>query len=167
MQVLELVRSWRLNLVAHRLLNPTTMPDVRPARSPARPRLLPARVRAAAALVLAGSAVLAACITPSIPIPPPDQDGMTFEMNLEAGTATFSYEPADVFAGAVVYIFNRDVGRGVIETARADGSVGPSAPVPAAIGDQIVVTFDVDGEATGTCVVLDATGVDETATCAP
>jgi hypothetical protein len=141
------------------------MLPVRPARPSLRSAVHPGRAwrRAAVAML----ALVGGCITPSIPIPPPDQDGMTFEMNLEAGTTTFSYAPADVFAGAVVYIFNRDAGRGVIETARPDGSVGPSAPIPAAIGDQIVVTFDVDGEATGTCVVLDASGVDETATCAP
>ena len=125
------------------------------------------RARSTRLLLCAVLAAAVACITPSIPIPPPDQDAMTFELDAAAGTATFSYEPTDVFAGAVVYIFNRDAGRGVIETARADGSVGPSAPLPATAGDQMVVTFDVDGEATSTCVVLDAEGVDASAVCAP
>ena len=117
--------------------------------------------------VLAALFAVAGCITPSIPIPPPDEDRMTFTMDAAAGTASFSY-PADVnFGGAVVYVFNRDQGQGIIDTARADGSVGPTAPVPAVSGDQIVVTFDADGEATSACVVLDENGRDPTASCAP
>lgn len=117
--------------------------------------------------LLTAALALAGCITPSIPIPPPDEDRMTFTMDAASGSATFTY-PADVnFSYAVVYVFNRDQGQGVIDTARADGSVGPTAPLPAVSGDQIVVTFDSDGEATSACIVLDADGRDPTASCAP
>ncbi|MBA3540715.1 MAG: hypothetical protein H0T79_13980, partial [Deltaproteobacteria bacterium] len=58
------------------------------------------------------------CITPSIPIPPPDPALMTFDVQTELGTAVFAYGPEDNYADAVVFIYNRDKGVGIIETAR-------------------------------------------------
>lgn len=95
---------------------------------------------------------LTSCITPSIPIPPPNPDQMTFEV--EFGVARFSYAPAGRYAGANVYIFNRSKGVGVIDTARDDGSVGPTLPMPATLGDQVVVSFARDDETVSTCVLL-------------
>src|SRR5262245_55612475 len=88
-------------------------------------------------------AVLGGCITPSIPIPPPDAGKMTFAIKVEGqtSTATFSYPPDSKYIDTIVFVFNRDRRVGVIEGAHDDGSVGPTAPLAAAIGEQIVVSF--------------------------
>jgi hypothetical protein len=121
----------------------------------------PARYALLVLLAMAG----AGCITPSIPIPPPDADYMTFEVDLGAGTATFTYDPDPDFADAIVHVFNRSQGMGVIDTARDDGSVGPTAPFPAALGDEIAVTFETDEDVVSTCVILREGTPDGTQVC--
>ena len=110
--------------------------------------------------VLAGIAVAlaGACITPSIPIPPPEPSAMTFEVNPTDGVATFTYAPTQRFSLAKVYVYNLDQGEGIITTARVNGGVGPTAPFPAAIGDEVLVTFEVPEDTVSTCVrVADGT----------
>jgi len=101
-------------------------------------------------------AVLGGCITPSIPIPPPDPGRMTFAVTVSGqdSTATFAYPPSVNYVDSIVYVFNRDRGTGIIETARADGSVGPTAPLPAALGEQIVVSFQREDQTVSTCIRL-------------
>jgi hypothetical protein len=126
---------------------------------PAIPSALWTRVRRARpslALAIAAVALLGSCITPSIPIPPPDPGKMTFAVRVvgDQSAATFAY-PADVnYRDALVFVLNRDRGVGVIDTARADGSVGPTAPVAAALGDQMVVTFQREDQTVSTCIRL-------------
>lgn len=96
----------------------------------------------------------ASCITPSIPIPPPDPEQMTFELETASSSARFSYAPSGVYEGAVVYIFNRNKGTGVIDTARADGAVGPTLPFPATAGDQVVVSFQRETQTVSTCIAI-------------
>lgn len=104
------------------------------------------------ALLLGLGGALAGCITPSIPIPPPDPTQMEF--TVEAAGASFRYPPNANYAEAIVSVYNRDRGLGVIEAARADGSVGPTAPIPATLGDQIVVSFERDDQTVSTCIRL-------------
>ena len=101
-------------------------------------------------------AALGGCITPSIPIPPPDPAKMTFALTVEGplSTATFSYPPDINYVDTVVYVFNRDRGVGVIEAAKADGSVGPTAPLAAAVGEQINISFQREDQTVSTCVRL-------------
>lgn len=101
-------------------------------------------------------AVLGGCITPSIPIPPPDPGRMTFAITVsgQSSTATFSYPPDVNYESSIVFVFNRDRGMGIIEAARPDGSVGPTAPLPAAIGEQIVVSFQREDQTASTCIRL-------------
>jgi hypothetical protein len=99
-------------------------------------------------------ALVAGCVTPSIPIPPPDPDKMTFAIDPTAGDATFSYTASQNFGGATVYVFDRNQGKGVIDTARADGSVGPTPPFAALAGDQVDITFQLGDQAASSCVVL-------------
>ena len=94
----------------------------------------------------------AGCVTPSIPIPPPEPEKITFSVVTAGDAATFEYAPDPDYTQAVVYVFNRSLGAGVIDTARADGSVGPTQPFEAGDGDEIVVTFDSGGELASTCV---------------
>lgn len=98
------------------------------------------------------------CVTPSIPIPPPEPERMTFTIDVQAGAASFEYGPEPNYADAVVYVFNRDRGQGVITTARPDGSVGPTDPFPAGVGDQVAVTFETADSIAGTCVRINSDG---------
>ncbi|HUQ02605.1 MAG TPA: hypothetical protein VM261_08930 [Kofleriaceae bacterium] len=98
------------------------------------------------------------CVTPSIPIPPPEPERMTFTVDVQAGVAIFEYGPEPNYADAVVYVFNRDRGQGVITTARPDGSVGPTDPFPAAVGDRVAVTFETTDSIAGTCVQINSDG---------
>jgi hypothetical protein len=107
-----------------------------------------------ASLVLA--VLLGSCITPSIPIPPPDPELMTFAVTGDgpSSAATFTY-PADInYQRSIAYVYNRDRGVGIIEATRPDGSVGPTRPVSAAINDQVVVTFQRDDLSVSTCIRL-------------
>lgn len=107
-------------------------------------------------LVLGLALAVQSCITPSIPIPPPDPSQMTFQLQGDVGstTASFSY-PANVnYEDTVVFVFNRSKGVGIIETAHGDGSVGPTAPVRADIADEMVVSFQRDDQTVSTCIKL-------------
>ena len=96
------------------------------------------------------------CITPSIPIPPPDPELMEFAVvgDGAASTASFTY-PANInYEMSILYLYNRDQGLGIIEATRPDGSVGPTRPLSAALGDQIVVAFQRDDLSVSTCIRL-------------
>jgi hypothetical protein len=105
---------------------------------------------------LAIAGLVGGCITPSIPIPPPEPELMEFDVD-GAGTsssATFTY-PANInYESSILYLYNRDQGIGIIEATRPDGSVGPTRPLSAALGNQIVVTFQRDDLSVSTCIRL-------------
>ncbi len=125
---------------------------LRPARRPS----LPTSLLAALALVLAVAAT--GCITPSIPIPPPDPERMAFDVDLAEGSARFSYPAEANYSGAIVYVFNRtdEVQQGIITVARDDGSVGPTEPFPVAAGiaNDILVSFETEDQVVSTCVTV-------------
>jgi hypothetical protein len=119
--------------------------------------LFPAVMRSPVAIAgVLTSLLLGGCITPSIPIPPPDPVLMTFLVMGDGAntTATFSYPADHNYVGSIVFVYNRDRGLGIIEATRPDGSVGPTQPVRAALGDQIVVTFQREDQTVSTCVRL-------------
>lgn len=99
---------------------------------------------------------LASCVTPSIPIPPPDPALMTFELQGEEGNhvAIFEYPPNVNYGESIVFVYNRDRGVGIIQAARPDGSVGPTAPVRAELNEQLVVTFQREDQTVATCIRL-------------
>lgn len=109
-------------------------------------------VRVLPALALAIAA--AACTTPTIPIPPPSPDDMHFMVEAGAGTASYASDPRPEYALARVSVYDRTSGEGVIATAEADGSVTGTRPFPAALGDEVEVTIDIDDDRAGICVVL-------------
>jgi len=112
-------------------------------------------MRAFAALALAVG--LAGCVTPSIPIPPPDPSSMTFRIESSGGPdsrASFQYPPEANYSEATVFVFNRDRGVGIIATAALDGSVASTDPVAADLGDQLVITFERDDQTVSTCIRL-------------
>lgn len=98
--------------------------------------------------------VAAACTTPSVPIPPPEPERVYFSLDADNGTASFSYAADSSFADAVVYIYNRDAGEGIITTAAADGSVATTTPFPALVGDEVVITFETQSQLSSTCLLI-------------
>ncbi|HEY4176818.1 MAG TPA: hypothetical protein VGM90_08305 [Kofleriaceae bacterium] len=105
---------------------------------------------------LACAALLGSCITPSIPIPPPDAgdiDG-TITGDGDQKVVSFTYPPTNNYIGTTVFIYDRSKGHGIIEDAHADGSVGPTAPVRADLGDEIVFSFQRDDQTVSTCIKL-------------
>jgi len=98
--------------------------------------------------------LLCGCVTPSVPIPPPSPDQMVFEIDVDAGSASFEFDPERSYANAIVYVFNRSLGEGIITTADPNGRVPPTEPFPAAAGDEVVITFEVATQLPSTCVIL-------------
>lgn len=101
---------------------------------------------------------LAGCVTPSIPIPPPEAALMTFTVTTDGqGTitsASLEYPPTVSYQGGVAYVYNRDLGVGVIQAVNADGSIGPTPAVSASAGDQLVISVENDEQTVSTCVLL-------------
>jgi len=120
-------------------------------------------------LAVAAAVCLAGCVVPSIPIPPPDPSAMTFHISGDPGrtSAVFSYPPDANYIGSIVYVYNRNLGVGIIEDAHDDGSVGPTAPVAAAIGDQIIVSFQREDQTVSTCIRLREGAQSATDYCGP
>ncbi len=108
----------------------------------------------ALALVFGLCVGLSACFTPTVPIPPPSPTRMVFDIDTTGGTAVFTYDADASYSNAVVYVYNRDKGVGVITTAEADGSVAATQPFAGDAGDNVVVTFELDSQLGLTCVVL-------------
>jgi hypothetical protein len=110
-------------------------------------------------LALLALLALAGCVTPSIPIPPPQPSAMTFAVTTDPDgaitSASLTYPPRDAYKGGLVYVFNRTVGVGVIQTVNPDGSIGPTPPVAAtAQGNALVITIENEDQTVSTCVLL-------------
>ena len=104
--------------------------------------------------ILAVLLAFSACNTPSVPIPPPRPDLMTFALDTDASTVSFQYDDNADYGGAVVYLYNRDLGEGIITTADDAGRVMSSQPFPGTEGDDVIVTFEVEAQLGSTCVTL-------------
>jgi hypothetical protein len=109
-------------------------------------------------LFFAAGLSLAGCVTPSIPIPPPDPAMMTFSVTTDPNglitSASLTYPPTDNYKGGVAYVFNRTLGHGSIDLVNPDGSVGPTSPVPAEAGNALVISIENDDQTVSTCVLL-------------
>jgi hypothetical protein len=108
----------------------------------------------AIAFVTLSIVIGAACVTPSIPIPPPSPERMEFAIDTSAGLATFSYPANKNYADAIVYVFNRDRKVGVITVADPTGRVAATPSFAAGLGEQVNVTFEREDQAVSTCVRL-------------
>ncbi|HEY1559171.1 MAG TPA: hypothetical protein VGF94_30325 [Kofleriaceae bacterium] len=124
-------------------------------------------------VAIALAAGIAGCITPSIPIPPPDATKMEIDPSIpipppEPGMETnwiFTYPASSIYANGTAYIFDRNLGRGVIQVAGADGSIGPTMEFPATLGDNVVVSVELEQQTASTCVVLQSGKQDPNAYC--
>jgi|GEM_PF-2197197 len=113
-----------------------------------------------------------ACASPTVPVPPPNPESMVFDIDElptdgARGLARFSYDGDVDNGGAIVFVFNRTLGEGVITTAEPDGTVLPTAPFPvggvgddadqeAMAGDEIIISFEIEDQVSSTCVRIAA-----------
>jgi hypothetical protein len=113
-------------------------------------------------VTIALAAGVTGCITPSIPIPPPDPTNMEIDPSIpipppDPGMETnwiFTYPPSSPYANGTAYIFDQNLGQGVIQVAGPDGHIGPTMAFPATLGDQVVVSVELEQQTASTCVVL-------------
>jgi hypothetical protein len=114
-------------------------------------------------------ALVGGCVTPSIPIPPPDPAKMDFHLTVvdQASTAVMTYPPTQSYCGGVAYIYNRDLGVGVIQDVNTDCSIGPTPAVAAALGNQLVFSVTNDQQTVSSCIVLREGAQDPTTYCGP
>jgi hypothetical protein len=104
--------------------------------APLRSRL---RLACAAALLALGGGL--ACTTPSVPLPPPLLESLSFQQSPIPGSIVMHGDPTDRHANVRFYTFNRTGGDGVITDTGADGSFTTS-PFAAVAGDDIQLYFD-------------------------
>ena len=111
------------------------------------------RLRIALGALALALGVCTACYTPSVPLPPPLVEQMTFTAAQTPGMVTLS-SPAQSQIGAVRFsIFNVSQGMGVIFVSNADGSF-TSPPFPGNDGDYIDISYDKDNESADRCTTL-------------
>jgi hypothetical protein len=115
-------------------------------------------------LVIAIALLAVGCITPSIPIPPPDPTLIDATLT-DSGTASFTYPATAAYIGGVAEAYDRSIGHGSIDAVNANGSVGPTTPIAASAGDNIVFTIVNGDQTASTCVILRAGAQDPNALC--
>jgi hypothetical protein len=94
-----------------------------------------------------------ACYTPSVPLPPPLIENMSFKAATATGTVTLSSPPETQIGAARFSVFNVSQGMGVIFVSNADGSF-TSPPFPGNDGDYIDISYDVNNESADRCTTL-------------
>jgi hypothetical protein len=94
----------------------------------------------AAALAGISLVVVLACNSPFIPIPPPDP---SFGAGPTAGEWSVSTPPDSRAIGARFFIYNVNLGSGIIQQASADGSMS-AFPLMGQVGDHIELYWQKD-----------------------
>lgn len=81
---------------------------------------------------------------------------MTFAITVQGAvsTAVLTYPPEKNYQGGIVYVFNHDTGRGVFQNVNADNSIGPTQPLEASPGHQVVVSVESEAQTASRCIVL-------------
>jgi len=100
--------------------------------------------------------VFAGCVTPSIPIPPPDPTDINATLTVDGANTLVSitYPPTSEYIGGVYSVYDEANGMGVLQAAGPDGSCPPTRPTPAKLSDQVVITMTLRDQTQSTCVVL-------------
>jgi hypothetical protein len=107
---------------------------------------------------------VSACITPTIPIPPPSPALIDFDVtptipipppSTPPATAVMTYPATSAYVGSTAYVFDNTNGRGVFQRANTDGSIGPTLALPVALGDEVIISVtSASQETVSTCVIL-------------
>jgi len=95
-----------------------------------------------------GLLAIAACNTPSVPLPPPELPQLRFQSPDPAMPNAIIVQgmPTPAHANARFYVYDRVNGSGVITTAAADGAFS-STPFNGADGDKVQIYYDTpEGE---------------------
>ena len=112
-------------------------------------------MRARRSILLGLVALAGACVTPTIPLPPPEPEAVSFELDTMTGQASFSYTiPRPEYGGARVFVEDETQGVGVIVTANPDGTVSPTPRFLAFDGDRVQITFKLGEDSAGICLIL-------------
>ena len=94
---------------------------------------------------------------------------MTFDISVDmsgSSSAIFTYPANANYTGGTVYVENRSRGGfGIFQPVNADDSIGPTQPLGAKAGDEIVVTIGTPDQTVSTCIVLRQGIQDPTAQC--
>jgi hypothetical protein len=98
---------------------------------------------------LAASLAISGCLSPTLPLPPPDPPAVT-AIDTE-GNVTLHGTPGSVDAGSLVNAFNQNTGHGVIE--RADGVGAYTIVIGASVGDTIALWQEVGNETSSPTLV--------------
>jgi hypothetical protein len=86
------------------------------------------------------------CVTPSVPLPPPDLPALTFSSDTTPGLVVITGKPSQRHANARFYVFDFTTGDGVITKAAGDGSFS-SMPFGGGNGDGVQIYYDTtDGD---------------------
>jgi hypothetical protein len=107
------------------------------------------------ALSVIATLALAGCITPTIPIPPPDPTEMMGHFTVVDGisTVSISYPSDHNYCGGVAYLYDRTLQSGTIKAVNGDCSVGPLV-MPANANDPADFTVQLGQQTVSTCVRL-------------
>lgn len=104
-----------------------------------------------AAATVAGLAT--ACFTPSVPLPPPLIENMTFTPGTAAKSVVLSSPPEASIGAARFSVFNVSQGVGVIIESAADGSF-TTPPFPGVEGDYIDIYYERGTDTSDRCTTL-------------
>ncbi len=103
------------------------------------------RLRIWLATAALGLGVATACNTPSVPLPPPLVENMTFDSGPSAGTVILKSPPQSGIGAVRFSVYNESQQVGVIVESAADGSF-TTPPFPGADGDYMQLYYE---DATG------------------
>ncbi len=125
---------------------------------------LASRLRLALAVAALALGLATACYPPSVPLPPPLVQNMTFTMGQAAGTVVLTSPPEAQIGAARFSIFNVSQGTGVIFLSNADGSF-TSPAFPGNEGDYIQIAYDKGSDTAELCTTLHLSGSLTGSTC--
>ena len=100
--------------------------------------------------------LLAGCVTPSVPLPPPDLPSLNFASTMK-GVVELRGKPSASHASVRFAAFNATRGIGTLVDTRADGSF-TSEPFSGFAGDGVELSYESGGRRSGTftcTIVLD------------
>jgi hypothetical protein len=104
--------------------------------------------------LIAALLLLGGCVTPSIPLPPPDLQALSFSAGPTLGTLELTGKPTSVHVGATFTAFDEQHRAGVLIGTNPDGSF-VTEPFAGAVGDQVELWFESNGQRSqlSTCTV--------------
>lgn len=112
-------------------------------------------------------ALVAGCFTPTVPVPPPDSQSVTFRLTNQvcdpmdtlcdptATVTTYKADPNENWPNSWVVVRCERTGKGAVTRSQADGSVAETEPFLCADGDRVLIAYEDDGgDTAGLCLIL-------------